>query len=62
MMRLALLPLLALLLCGQVIGQSVQPTRILVGGIEIHYIERGQGEPLILLHGGQGDYRVYLDF
>ncbi len=58
-MRLALLPLLSLLLCGQAIGQSVQPTKIRVGGVELHYIEQGQGESLILLHGGQGDYRSW---
>ena len=64
MMRLALLPLLSLLLCVQTIGQSVQPTKIRVrghrghGGIELHHIEQGQGEPLILLHGGTGDYRL----
>lgn len=58
-MRLALLPLLSLLLCPQTIGQSVQPTRIRVHGIDLHYIEKGQGEPLILLHGGQGDYRSW---
>jgi pimeloyl-ACP methyl ester carboxylesterase len=59
MMRLAFLPLLSLLLCAQAIGQSVQPTKIHVGGVELHYIEQGQGEPLILLHGGQGDYRSW---
>jgi non-heme chloroperoxidase len=59
MMRLALLSLLSLPLCGQAIGQSVQPTKIRVRGIELHYIEQGQGEPLILLHGGQGDYRSW---
>lgn len=59
MMRLALLPLLLLLLCGQAVGQSAQPTRIRVRGVELHYIEQGQGEPLILLHGGQGDYRSW---
>ena len=59
MMRLGLLMLLLLLLCIQTIGQSVQPTKIRVNGIELHYIEQGQGEPLILLHGGQGDYRSW---
>jgi non-heme chloroperoxidase len=60
MMKLALLLLLSLLLCGQTIGQSVQPTKIRVrSGIELHYVEQGQGEPLILLHGGQGDYRSW---
>ena len=62
MMRLALLPLLSLLLCGQALGQSVQPTKIRVRGhrgIELHYIQQGQGAPLILLHGGAGDYRSW---
>ena len=27
--------------------------------MELHYIEQGQGEPLIFLHGGQGDYRSW---
>jgi pimeloyl-ACP methyl ester carboxylesterase len=35
------------------------PARVEVGGIELHYIERGEGEPLILLHGGQADYRAW---
>ena len=59
MMRLALLSLLSLLLAGQAMGQSFQPTKIRVHGVELHYIEQGQGEPLILLHGGQGDYRSW---
>jgi pimeloyl-ACP methyl ester carboxylesterase len=59
MIRLALLPLLTLLLCAQAIGQSVQLTKIQVNGVELHYIEQGSGEPLILLHGGQGDYRSW---
>jgi pimeloyl-ACP methyl ester carboxylesterase len=59
MIRLVFLPLLSLLLCAQAIGQSGQPTKIHVRGIELHYIEQGQGEPLILLHGGQGDYRSW---
>lgn len=59
MMRLAFLPLLSLLLSAQAFAQSVQPTKIHVRGIELHYIEQGQGEPLILLHGGQGDYRSW---
>jgi hypothetical protein len=54
MMKLALLLLLSLLFCGPAIAQSVQPTKIRVNNVELHYIEQGQGEPLILLHGGQG--------
>jgi pimeloyl-ACP methyl ester carboxylesterase len=36
-----------------------EPTRILVNGVELHYISAGAGEPLILLHGGQTDYRAW---
>lgn len=35
------------------------PTKILVNGIELHYISEGAGEAVILLHGGQGDYRSW---
>lgn len=58
-LRIVLFQLLVLLPCRQAIGQSIQPTKIFVRGVELHYIERGQGEPLILLHGGQGDYRSW---
>jgi len=59
MLRLALLLSLSLLLCVRTTAQSVQPTKIRVIGVELHYIEQGRGEPLILLHGGQGDYRSW---
>lgn len=38
---------------------SPEPTKIIVNGIELHYISAGHGEPVILLHGGQGDYRSW---
>src|SRR5437773_12113847 len=50
---------LSVLVCERAIGQSVSPTKVHVRGVELHYIEKGQGEPLILLHGGQGDYRSW---
>ena len=40
-------------------AQTERPTRIRVNGVELHYIEQGKGVPLILLHGGQGDYRAW---
>jgi pimeloyl-ACP methyl ester carboxylesterase len=36
-----------------------EPTKIIVNGVELHYISAGQGEPVVLLHGGQGDYRSW---
>lgn len=35
------------------------PSKILVNGVELHYISVGTGDALILLHGGQGDYRSW---
>ena len=58
-MKIVLLHLFLILVCGQAFGQNIQPTRISVRGMELHYIEQGQGEPVILLHGGQGDYRSW---
>lgn len=59
MTRVILLLLFSGLLCSPAVGQSVGPTKVRVNGVDIHYIERGRGEPLILLHGGQGDYRSW---
>jgi pimeloyl-ACP methyl ester carboxylesterase len=39
--------------------QDQQPIKVTVGDVELHYIESGKGEPLILLHGGQGDLRSW---
>lgn len=58
-MRILLISLLLMLLCGQAAGQVLQLIKLRVRGLELHYIEQGQGEPLILLHGGQGDYRSW---
>jgi pimeloyl-ACP methyl ester carboxylesterase len=38
-------------------GQTPAPSKIQVGTIELHYIEAGTGDTVILLHGGTGDYR-----
>ena len=40
-------------------AQALAPQRIVVNGVELHYISSGSGEPVILLHGGQGDYRSW---
>lgn len=31
---------------------EASPVHVHAGGIDIHYVEKGQGEPLLLLHGG----------
>jgi non-heme chloroperoxidase len=40
-------------------AQIPAPTRIVVNGVELHYISAGSGEPVILLHGDQDDYRAW---
>lgn len=52
------MPLLAVLAA---VGHAApaEPIKIRVNGIELNYISAGSGEPLILLHGGQGDYRSW---
>jgi pimeloyl-ACP methyl ester carboxylesterase len=44
---------------AQAPASAPPPTRIVVNGVELHYISAGRGEPVILLHGGQGDYRSW---
>ena len=43
----------------KVSAAAQQPIRIEIGGVELHYIEQGKGETVILLHGGQNDYRSW---
>jgi pimeloyl-ACP methyl ester carboxylesterase len=58
--RTFILPFLfSWLLCSTASGQGDEPTKVRVNGVDLHYVERGRGEPLILLHGGQGDYRSW---
>jgi pimeloyl-ACP methyl ester carboxylesterase len=33
--------------------------RVEANGVELHYVEEGQGTPVVLLHPGQGDYRSW---
>jgi pimeloyl-ACP methyl ester carboxylesterase len=57
-MKAALIVSLALL-ASAAHAAAPEPTKIIVNGVELHYISAGAGEPLILLHGGQGDYRSW---
>jgi pimeloyl-ACP methyl ester carboxylesterase len=36
------------------------PSCVRLGEIELHYIQKGRGDPIVLLHGGTGDYRSWL--
>jgi pimeloyl-ACP methyl ester carboxylesterase len=56
MLRAVLGSALLLIAAAQACGQSAPPIEVRVNGIELHYIEQGQGEPVILMHGGIGDY------
>jgi pimeloyl-ACP methyl ester carboxylesterase len=51
--------LLALALGSPTSVGAREPTRVRVNGVELHFIERGEGDPLILLHGGMTDYRAW---
>lgn len=33
--------------------------KIVANGVELHYVEQGQGEPIVLVHGGLSDYREW---
>jgi pimeloyl-ACP methyl ester carboxylesterase len=33
--------------------------KIVANGVTLHYVEQGQGDPLVLLHGGLSDYREW---
>jgi non-heme chloroperoxidase len=49
------LPLLGMTAC------SIQPKRVAIDGIELHYVEQGAGEPVILIHGSLADYSYWQD-
>lgn len=51
--------MLSVIFCGLASGQDLRPSKVRVNGVDLHYVEQGRGEPLILLHGGQGDYRSW---
>lgn len=59
MYKAALLIAVVLFVWFEATGQGLTPTKVHVNGVDLTYIESGRGEPLILLHGGQGDYRSW---
>jgi len=44
------------MLLGSADAQAAEPIQVHVNGVDLSYIEQGQGAPVILLHGGIGDY------
>jgi non-heme chloroperoxidase len=59
------LPLLSLLSTGLVAQQgdgerfSALIKNVRVNGVQLHYLEKGNGIPVVLIHGGLGDYREW---
>ena len=41
------------------VSQPAQLKKVFVNGTELHYLEQGQGEPVVLVHGTLGDYRTW---
>ena len=58
--KILLFALAVLLLLGELTAQEPTPRKVKVRNVELTYIQQGTGEPLILLHGGQADYRSWL--
>lgn len=46
-------------LAGPGIAQEQEVKRVSVNGTELAYVERGEGEPVVLIHGFMWDYRVW---
>ena len=48
-----------LFLASDAAFSQTPPVRVAVGDVELHYTSSGSGDPVILLHGGQADYRMW---
>lgn len=40
-------------------GCAKAPTKVVFDGIELHYVERGSGAPVVLVHGSLADYSYW---
>lgn len=61
MHRLTLLSLILVAAFSVDHSQTLKPTKLQVNGVTLHYVESGNGDTVILLHGGTGDYRSLAD-
>jgi pimeloyl-ACP methyl ester carboxylesterase len=52
---------LALALIGTQAEAQSPAKKVRVNGVELHYIEKGTGVPVIFVHGGLEDYRAWGD-
>jgi pimeloyl-ACP methyl ester carboxylesterase len=55
---LALLSILVICSPG-LAQQAPQLKKVAVNGVELHYQDEGTGQPIVLIHGGFGDYRTW---
>src|SRR5262245_60299590 len=51
----------ALILMASGVAAADDVKRIAVNGTELAYVELGQGEPVIFVHGGLQDYRMWAE-
>ena len=58
-MRLLSISLFLFLASTSLLAQTDTPKTVKANGVELTYIERGTGPVVILLHGGQADYRAW---
>lgn len=59
MLYLSLCALLSLALCMPEATGQTSPKKIRVNGVELHYVDRGTGIPVVFIHGGLDDYRAW---
>lgn len=58
-MKIFFTSLILLLAFTSLFAQTDTPKTVTANGVELTYIERGSGPVIILLHGGQADYRAW---
>ena len=67
LLNVSLIVLLFIVFAHQTPAQNPEPLEqaqrqlklVRVNGVELHYLERGKGVPVILVHGGLDDYRMW---